>query len=73
MGTKPSSNSPILTPELLAHFERLRVAWQVPGFAIGVVRLDSEIETYGFGIANTAGDKVTPDVRVFSRIKSSLP
>ena len=56
----------ILTPELLAHIEHLRVAWKVPGFAIGIVRPDGEIEAHGFGVANTAGDKVTPDVCVFS-------
>jgi hypothetical protein len=56
------ADSRVLTQEVLAFIEGLRVAWDVPGLSVGVVRLDEGIEVRGLGVMSNDGDKVTPDV-----------
>jgi hypothetical protein len=56
----------LLTQDVLATVEALRLAWKIPGLAIGVVRHDGEVETHGWGTENGRGDLVTAEVLSFT-------
>lgn len=56
------ADSRVLTQEVLEFIESLRIAWNVPGLSVGVVRLDEGVEVHGLGVMNNDSDKVTPDV-----------
>jgi hypothetical protein len=56
--------SPVLTKELVSLIEEQRVAWNIPGISLGVVRLDGGIETHGLGVMNVDGDAVTAEVQI---------
>src|ERR1700761_2695219 len=47
---------------LRSYISELMEKWSAPGFSLGIVRPDGEIEMEGFGISNESGDPVTPQV-----------
>jgi hypothetical protein len=56
-------NSPVLTQDFVSFIEEQRVAWNIPGISVGIVRLDGGTETRGLGVMNADGDEVTAEVQ----------
>jgi CubicO group peptidase (beta-lactamase class C family) len=61
MSTLADATPQVLNQAVISYVESLRLAWKVPGLAIGILRSDGVTETHGWGIKNSFGDPVTAE------------